>query len=48
MARTELALILGPFCLLISGLLVFSCVRDAVAIRALVPTSPPIAMPLHP
>lgn len=41
--RQEVALIVAPFGLVIAGLVVFSCVRDAVLMRPA-----PIEIPLHP
>ena len=48
MTRTEIAWIYGPALLLIGGLVGFSCIRDAIAIRALAPAATPLVMPLRP
>jgi len=46
MTRTEAVLVFAPIVLLFSGLVGFSCFRDAVALRAAPP--PAISAPLHP
>jgi hypothetical protein len=48
MTRSEVALIFGPALLLIGGLVGFSCIRDAIAVRALAPGAAPLVMPLQP
>ena len=47
MTRAEIVCIFGPALLLIGGLVGFSCIRDAIAVRALAPGGP-IVTPLHP
>lgn len=46
MTRTEAVLIYAPILLLFSGLVGFSCYRDAAALRAAPP--PAISAPLRP
>lgn len=48
MTRAEIVCIFGPALLLIGGLVAFSCIRDAMAIRAMAPAAGPIVAPLHP